>query len=69
MFGWSTSARNRELGPDHVDVLVAEQALEHHPPADLQVAGEVDPAETAVGEAALHFVLRTDDGLPARAWA
>ena len=41
-----------------VGVAGVEQTLQHHPPVgDVLVLGEVDPAETAVGEAARHLVL------------
>ena len=38
-----------------------EEALEHDPPVvDVAVAGEIDPAEAAVGQAAEHLVLTAD---------
>ena len=43
-------------------VAAVEQALEHDPASDdLAVAGEVDPAQAAVGEAAADLVLPGDE--------
>jgi hypothetical protein len=49
-------------GGERLGVHRVEQALEHHPPAvEVAVRGEVDPAEAAVREAALHLVLPGDE--------
>ena len=53
-----------------VGVAGVEQALEHHPAVgDVAVAGEVDPAEAAVGDRAGDFVLPAPRGRPAAASA
>ena len=50
-----------DRGGEGVGVAGVQQALEHHPAVGhVAVAGEVDPAETAVGEAAGDLVLAAD---------
>ena len=58
-----------DRGGLRVGVPGVQQALEHHPPvADVAVAGQVDPAEAAVRQAAEHLVLAGDQlaGLQSR---
>ena len=51
-----------DRGGHGVGVTGVEQALEHDPAAgDVAVAGEVDPAEPAVGDRAGHLVLAADE--------
>ena len=65
MFGCSTSARNRRSASAAAMASSSprvDQPLQHDPPVgDLAVASQVDPAETAVGEAARHLVLAGDE--------